>query len=932
MAERRGATRTRPDLVLCAVFFASGASALLFETLWFRLTGLMLGNSVWASSMVLSSFMAGLALGNALAGRFGPGFAAPLRVYAMLEIGIGFSGLALVVVLPSLTRVFAPVFGPFLDRPWILNPLRLGIAGALMVIPTTAMGATLPLLVRAIAREDQSFGSVLGRLYGWNTLGAVAGALAGEMVLIEALGLRGTGLAAATLNLLAGAIAIAIGRAVGPLAASSHRPARMHRQAWLLATAAFVAGGTLLALEVVWSRFLLLFSSGTSLSFALMLAVVLLGIAGGGLFAAGLFRVDPNAERWTAAASLLSGVALVVSFAGFSAGPAAERMSSAIFLRDAAASLRLMLVTSLGSGMLFTFIGRAIQRRIAEETRATSVLTLANTVGAALGALAGGFVLLPNLGIERSLLVLACCYGLIAIVVILAGTVTPARGERVVLGLSGTLLIASLVFFPFGLLRNEFVPLITAPFRTDGSRIIGIREGLTETAIYLRKDLWGEPYDYRLMTNGISMSGTTLLAQRYMSLFADLPMALHPAATRALLISYGVGTTAKALTETAGLESIDVVDISRDVIEMSRLRSFQGGHPLDDPRVRLHIEDGRFFLLTSPLRFDLITAEPPPPKEAGIVNLYSREYFELIRGRLNDGGLVTYWLPIYQLLASEGKAITKAFCSTFEDCSLWSGGAGELILMGSRRAGRPDIDSFSSRWRDPRTARRLSAIGVEAPELLGTLFIADAPWLRRFTEGVAPLVDNYPLRLSPRPVAELPADFEPLFDVRASQRRFAASAWVASVWPPEIRRKTIESFVYRNILDAFFLRSQRPGDFSLLDEAGYVIRSSPYQAIPLILLRSNARQQEIAETARRRGEADPLLTWALGVRALSERRFTDAAALLGDASRRSPRNTQFRRDAAFAELLSRDAGRSTAELRPPDRAAAVSRQARPRIP
>lgn len=895
--------RERLELALCGAFFVSGAAALLFETLWFRLAGLTFGNSVWASSMVLASFMGGLAVGNGASLRLASRVARPLRMYAMLEIAIGVCGVALVFFFPSLTRLFAPLFRPFLDRWLILNPLRLGIAFALMLIPTTAMGASLPLLVRALSRGEESFGVLLGRLYGWNTLGAMAGALAGESFLIEAFGLRGTGIVAGLLNIAAAVTAFA-------LSSSLDRPAEememesSNRSEWTILAAAALAGAALLALEVVWFRFLLLFTAGTTMAFAVMLAVVLLGIALGGLLAAWRFRSDAGAELWLGSAALACGFAVVFAFASFAPPPNPLRTATSLFLHDLRMSLSLMLPASVLSGLLFTLMGRRIQRRAGSGTRATAMLTLANTIGAMFGALAGGFVLLPLLGIERSIVALASCYGVIALLVLAGSGVTLVR-HRIVLAATALALLASMIFFPFGVVRDTFVPLVTEPLRSDGSRIVAMREGLTETDIYLRKDLWGVPYSYRLMTNGTSMSATTLPARRYMSLFADLPLALNPHAQRALLISYGVGTTAKALTDSDSLRTIDVVDISREVIEMSRLRRFDGLHPLDDPRLHVHIEDGRFFLLTTNDRFDIITAEPPPPKLAGVVNLYTREYFDLIHDRLADGGVATYWLPIYQLTSGEGKAIVASFCGAFRDCSLWAGAAGELILMGSRGQRAADLATFTRPWHEVRSAAALTAIGVESPELLGTLFIADSTSLRALTARAKPLVDDYPMRLSPRPVADFPSAFLTALDVRANRQRFASSAWIRAVWPPELRQKTIEAFLYESFLNDAFIRSQQPGFQLMTEQAQYTLEHSPYRAIPLILMKNEPLLTRISEEARKRGMSDPLLTWIGGMHALSERRYAEAAALLDQAHNAAPDNRDF---ALSAELAAKLAG------------------------
>jgi hypothetical protein len=189
-------------------------------------------------------------------------------------------------------------------------------------------------------------------------------------------------------------------------------------------------------------------------------------------------------------------------------------------------------------------------------------------------------------------------------------------------GSTATVFACLLLFFPFGSIERHFNA--SAEKIRDGFEWerVALREGLTDTVQYLERDFLGEPLCHRLLTNGFAMSGTTAWVKRYMQLFVYWPVAIQPNLKNALLICYGAGNTAKALTNVAGIESIDVVDISRDILEMSHVvYPVVKQNPLHDPRVQVHVEDGRFFLQTTDRRFDLITGEPPPPKAHGIVNL-----------------------------------------------------------------------------------------------------------------------------------------------------------------------------------------------------------------------------------------------------------------------------------------------------------------------
>src|SRR5579859_7185517 len=293
MTSLRAANREPRTLhvALSGIFFLSGGASLLFETLWFRECGLVFGNGAWASAIVLASFMAGLAIGNLISTRFR---GEPLRVYAALEITIGVCGFLLVLILPLLSPALAPLFRHLLDSA-LLNAARLVFAFVLLVIPATGMGATLPTLVTALSRHDENFGRVLGLLYGFNTVGAVAGALAGELLLIRLLGVRGTGAFAAACSISAGLLASRLTRwsgglqpAVGGLKAAATR--------FLLAAAA--SGFALLALEVIWFRFVLFFVVSTSIAFAVMLAVVLAGISIGALVASAIWNRFPDADAY----------------------------------------------------------------------------------------------------------------------------------------------------------------------------------------------------------------------------------------------------------------------------------------------------------------------------------------------------------------------------------------------------------------------------------------------------------------------------------------------------------------------------------------------------------------------------------------------------------------------------------------------------------
>ena len=867
-------------VLLALAFCVSGAAALLFQVLWFRQVALSLGNTVWAGSLVLASFMGGLALGNALAARWrGPAVAA-LKTYARLETVVALSGLVLVLLLPRLPSALAPALGSLAGTA-TLNAARLGISFVLMLVPTTAMGATLPVLVGGLARRAESFGFRLGSLYGWNTLGAMAGAVVGEAWLVGWLGLTRTGLAAAGLNLLAAAMALYLARGwnaeeADEDAGAGARGARTGARALVLAAMAALIGGCGLALEVVWFRFLTMYVAGTSLTFALMLAVVLGGIALGGLAAGQWMRRSPRAHRWTPLLCAAAGGATTLSYAVFDDVREALGVQYTVWpgeILPLAAAL--MGPTCLLSGALFPLIGRSLRETSATPARAAGLLTLSNTTGAMVGALVGGFALLPGLGVERSLFAVSLAYAVAAAGLGLASGTT--AGERRVLLPAGGLIAAVLALFPFGLMERVHVGRVATRHRA-GMKLVQWKEGLTETSLLLRGELLGEPASHLLVTNGHPMSGTDFGAQRYMRLYVYWARAVHPGIRRAALISYGVGNTAAALVESPEIESIDVVDISRDIADLGRSLFPGGRSPLEDPRVRLHVEDGRFFLLTAARRYDLITSEPPPPRLAGVVGLYTREYFELVRDRLAEGGLITYWLPVHDLDRRSASSVIRGFCDAFPDCSLWTGHAFDWMLVGSRGGRRRVTDEeFSRQWRAEPTRSSLVSIGLDSPERLGALFQADALSLRAFVGDAPPLSDDSPGRILRQGLGDADFAFYRRWMAPGEcRRRFETSAFLKELWPPALLARSGAFFDEQ----AMYERAppgpgrKRGVDFARLAQA---LEQTDSWALPLTIAGTEPGDLAIAERAAARGQSSSLAEYLLGLGALSRRQFGRAA-------------------------------------------------------
>ncbi|MFL6554354.1 MAG: spermidine synthase, partial [Chthoniobacterales bacterium] len=800
--------------VLCGVVFFSGTGALIFETLWLRLSGLAFGNSTWAAALILSSFMAGLALGNALAASSRIRRWRPLHFYAVLELVVAFFGCTIVFSLPVLGDFMPPVWQTLWNYQPTLLGLRFAVSFLILLVPTTAMGLTLPVIIEEPLLEETEFSRAIGFLYGSNTLGAMLGAVLGEAYLIGAFGLYGTSVIAGAMLCIAAVIALAVvrfGRARYAGFKSADPPAQSkfplifdasYRLPRRLLFISFGTGLIFLALEVIWFRFLRLYVASSPTAFAIMLAIMLAGIGVGGLIAGAVFRSPRRSHQVLTVLLLAAAIFVLLSYLFFPGEliRAANGVFDLRWWQIAVLCVALMFPAAFVSGILFPVIAAEVQTRVGDRMNSTGVAALLNTTGAAIGPLLASFVLLPALGYQTSLICCAAGYALLSLLVSERAAWSVRRPVGIIVVSLWAILILGLVFFPYGRAGTHFAHA-SRPYEVDDqgrvlARVVKRIEGTSDTWQLLRRDLFGKPYYYRLLSDAFSMSATNPRNQRYMRLFAYLPLAFHPAAKDVLLLCYGCGVTADAFTRKSTVERIDVVDISKEVFALADFYSgINYRNPLRDPRVHAVVQDGRFFLQASPQKYDLISGEPPPPKMAGAVNLYTQEFFSLMRSRLKENGIATFWLPINQLKVEETKAILRAFHNAFPNALVWGGADQDWIMMGlngpARRATEEELRQL---WNDPKTGADLRTIGIEVPQQLSALFLMDGDEIDRITQNVAPLTDVYPKRLTDRPWDDEANHRFALnyLTAPAAVQRFVQSSLINQIWPETLNPAAAE--------------------------------------------------------------------------------------------------------------------------------------------
>lgn len=744
-AERIGFAPAMPLGRLLLLFFFSGASGLIYQVVWMRALSLTLSVTVYAVTTVLCAFMGGLALGAVIAGRLADRLERPLLGFGLVELGVGASGL----VVPQVLFGLGPAYVWLHDLlggaglPFTLG--RFALAGITLLVPCTLMGMTLPLLSRAAVDRDGVVGRGAGGLYAFNTLGAVAGCAAAGFALIPALGLFETSAVAACLNTAVGTAAVALGLRARRLASGTGargvRAGRMPRTARLAALAFGVSGFTALGYEVLWTRALEQFTHNSTYAYSAMLATFLLGIGGGSALAAA--RADRSGRPLPILGGIQIGIALSVIAALIiyprmlfwipAAAAAAGGLGSwgrAMGLIFGVSGVTLLSTTFL-FGAAFPFVARAMVDSVEVVGRRVAAAYTLNTLAAILGAVAVGFWLLPAFGLRGAFLILVATNAATGAALVLLSSQRDTGLFAAGLAAAGVLL--ALLVIPSDLFRQTF--------EARYGELLMYREQVTDIVMVTE----GPRGHYVIRYGDGRGTAGTITAWEDRS-YAHVPMLLHPAPRRVLSICFGVGNSLSSLAQYP-VERIDAVELSPGVIEAAPLFRVTNRDVLADPRVRLWIHDGRNFLLTSHDRFDVIRLDPPELHTAGVVNLYTLEFFELAREHLAPGGIFSIWVNIAITPEEDIRAIVRTAAEAFPYVSIWH--SPELyswVINGSATPRPPDLQMLARHFEDPRVRADLASIGIADPvDFLGYFVMADEE-VAAYADG-APIVTDDRTRL-----------------------------------------------------------------------------------------------------------------------------------------------------------------------------------------
>ncbi len=733
------ASRTRL-LMLCALMAASGAAGLIYQVLWVKQLSLVVGVQVYAVTTAISAFFAGLALGGVCFGRIADRLGRPVRLYAMLELIVGLLGVGATCAFAHVAQGFARLEDKAGLLAWLLPFLIVGV-------PAFFMGATLPVMVRALGPGNGRVGSAGGHLYAANTAGAIGGTLLSAFVLIPALGLMGSAMFAAFLNLLAALGATLFTPQAAAQFGSEHTTATAKPSARLGIGLYALAGAVALGYEVVWTQSIVQFMSTRVYAFALVLATYLAGLVlGSALYAR---KSDRLADPWgcfgllVAAAGMITlaqlaglGQWLIVvqtQLEGFVLNLTGSELAG-MCARFVVATVWVVLLPTTLLGAAFPL---ALRLGVDHDHVGRDVgnIVAANTLGGIAGVMLTGFVLIPALGLVRTLCLLALIAAAVGLVAVWRGPTVGRNMRAAVITLAVmTLAIAAL------LSPSHLADLM--PGARQG-KLVFYQEGRAGTVAVVQQGKGDRAFN-RLYIQGVSNTGDAMPSLRYMRLQALIPLLIHRGTPRsALVIGFGTGITAGAMLRYADLQRPVVAELLPEVLAAASL--FKGSYQaVSDPRLDIRLRDGRRELLGNDQRYDVITLEPPPPSAAGVVNLYSSDFYRLAARRLEENGLVAQWLPLPTQNDEDSRSLVSSFLDVFPHASLWTTEFHEMLLVGSLQPIELDVARIQARFEQPAVALSLREVGIDSAQVLLATWITDQQGLARYGSDALAVTDDHP--------------------------------------------------------------------------------------------------------------------------------------------------------------------------------------------
>ncbi|MCP4155589.1 MAG: hypothetical protein GY757_48140 [bacterium] len=729
------------------LFLLSGLISLIFQVSWLKMLLPVFGNTVWAASTLLTTFMAGLAIGSWLFGRIADRTGSPLRLYGLLEGFIGVYGLLTIFLFSKIHLLYIPLYNLSGGDNMLMGIIKFLLALIILLPPTICMGATLPLLARQFTSNVNTAGSGIGTLYTINTLGAVLGTFCSGFFMIPFLGLRTTVIVAAAINIVILLIIYLLtpGEKVGFKRDGIFKlQFKSAGQRWVMGVY-FVCGFTALAYEVIWNRILTLHMGSSVYAYSIMLAVYLMGVTLGAAIMSFYVKKIKKPVRVFAIIQLVLALDLILIIKQFGnlsltietmGGLMVEQGYFAYLISLTLSTLQLLILPTVLFGACFPLAVRLFVTNKEDLGKETGLLYAANTVGTIFGAFVAGFLLLPFIGAQIGLLSIASLNLLVGIYLV--------TREQFAVGKKIVAVIVAVVLFYGGyfLFTEKDQVILTAGIFSDTEqdkvKLLAFDEDIYATVtVEERQEVRGTWR--QLALNGVNVAGTSSELFAIQKLQGHLPLLLHDDPKSVLHIGFGSGGTAWAVSRYP-VEKITIAEISRSVIKKaSKYFHMVNHHVLKDPRVEVDFTDGRNKVLADDETYDVILSDSIHPRFSGNGSLYTYDYYKLLEKRLKPGGVVSQWLPFYSITPQNLKMIIKSFYKVFPNTSVWFANStinAYVIVIGKMGSGEIDYAGMEKKLAIPEVAADLKEINSETTYKILDLFFFAGKRVEEFVGDV----------------------------------------------------------------------------------------------------------------------------------------------------------------------------------------------------
>ncbi|HWV93077.1 MAG TPA: fused MFS/spermidine synthase [Vicinamibacterales bacterium] len=726
------AERWLPALLL--LFIGSGCAALIYEVVWFQLLQLSIGSSAVSLGVLLGIYMGGMCLGSLLLPRYLKPSWHPLRVYAALEAGIGVFGVIVLFAVPIVGQIYTQIAGTGQANLF----LRAIVASICLLPPTLLMGATLPAIARWVETTPRGV-SWLGYFYGGNLAGAVIGSLLAGFYLLRVYDMPTATAVAVVLNIVVAGLAMVVATrtphtVIKADASAPVPPPISAESARLVYIAIALSGLTALGSEVVWTRVLSLLFGATTYTFSLILAVFLVGLGIGSSLGAALARGVSNAK--TALGWVQLGLCFCLAWAAYSTAdslpfwpinPSISTAPSFTFQLDLMRAIWVMLPGAMLWGASFPLALAGVAAPGQDSARVVGGVYAANTVGAIAGALITSLGMVGTVGsqiTQQALIGVAAMSGLLMLM--------PTTGEKRG-ALTSTPVVVIGIALIAGLLARTVPPLpgiLVAYGRyaatwVGQNEILYVGEGVTASVAVSRTPSGVLNYH----NAGKVQASSEPQDMRLQRMLGHITTLVPKTPTKVLVIGCGAGVTAGAVSIDPMVKDQTIAEIEPLVPRVVSTHFAEHNfNVVANPKVKVHLDDARHYLLTTNEKFDAITSDPLDPWVKGAATLYTREFFQVVKSHLNPGGVVTLFVQLYESTDSAVKSEIATFLEAFPNGAVFAntvnGQGYDLVLFGQVEAGKINVDTVQARLDDPANAavaQSLREIGIfSAIDLFGT--------------------------------------------------------------------------------------------------------------------------------------------------------------------------------------------------------------------